>query len=85
MAVYIKGEDEDFQLNLERYSKVFYLNRNLNTKALVCKYKNGLFALLTARQKKKQSFAIILHELMEFLSSFQRRTLCQLQPHSRPL
>lgn len=68
MAVYIKGEDEDFQLNLERYSKVFYLNRNLNTKALVCKYKNGLFALLTARQKKKQSFAIILRELMEFLS-----------------
>ncbi len=68
VAVYIKSDDPDFQLNLERYSKVFYLNRNLSTKALVCKYRNGLFALLTARQKKKESFTIILQELMEFLS-----------------
>lgn len=68
MAVYIKSEDPDFQLNLERYSKVFYLNRNLSTKALICKYKNGLFALLTARQQKKKSFDIILEELLGFLS-----------------
>lgn len=68
MAVYIKSEDEDFQLNLERYSKIFYLNRNLNSKALVCKYRNGLFALLTARQKKRKSFTIILTELLEGLS-----------------
>lgn len=73
MTVYIKREDEDFQLNLERYTKIFYLNRNLNTKALVCKYKNGLFVLLTARQKKKESFTIILNELLDFLSPSNER------------
>lgn len=68
MAVYIKSESENFQLNLERYAKVFYLNRSLNNKALLCKYKNGLFAILTARQNNKKTFQVILDELMDFLT-----------------
>ncbi|WP_425755355.1 PucR family transcriptional regulator [Ihubacter sp. rT4E-8] len=68
MTVYLKSDNSNFLLDLDRYTKKFYLNRALMQKALLCKYKDGLFAVLTARQNNERSFEIILSELMEFLS-----------------
>ena len=68
MAIYLKSESETFRINLERYTRVFYLNRSLINKALLYKYKDGLFAILTARQDSEKTFEIILEELLEFLT-----------------
>ena len=68
MGVYIKSSDDGFRLNLDRYYKNFYLNRNLNDKALLCKYEDGLFAILTSHQNNVKSFQIILSDLLNFLA-----------------
>lgn len=68
MAIYIKDDTGKFQINLERYAKMFYLNGALSQKSMVCKYKDGMFAILTAKQNKKEIFNLILSELMDFLS-----------------
>lgn len=68
MAIYLKSSCHEFQLELDRYHRKFSLNRALVQKALLCKYKNGLFAVLTARQNNEKHFSIILQELIEFLS-----------------
>ena len=68
MGVYIKDSRGDFFVDIDRYLKNFYLNRNLNDKALICKYKDGIFAVLTARQPKQDSFSLILDDLLTFLN-----------------
>ena len=68
MAVYLKNDSQAFLLSLDRYNQKFYLNHSLIQKSLLCKYKDGLFAILTARQNNEKSFEIILAELMEVLS-----------------
>lgn len=70
MGVYIKGSSDDFYVDIDRHLKNFYLNRNLNDKALICKYEDGIFALLTARKPKQESFSLILDDLLTFLSPF---------------
>ncbi len=68
MAVYLKSDRDAFLLSLDRYNQKFYLNPSLTQKSLLCKYKDGLFAILTARQNSEKSFDIILAELTEFLA-----------------
>lgn len=70
MGVYIKGSSDDFCVDIDRHLKNFYLNRNLNDKALMCKYEDGIFAVLTAHQPKQESFSLILDDLLTFLSPF---------------
>ncbi len=61
------SERSSFDLHAERCLKNFYLNRNLNDKALLCLYEGGLFALLTAQQPKAEAFEVILSQLLDFL------------------
>ena len=68
MGVYIKDSSDDFCADIDRHLKNFYLNRNLNDKALICKYEDGIFAVLTARQPKHDSFSLILDGLLTFLN-----------------
>ncbi|MCI7618723.1 MAG: PucR family transcriptional regulator [Firmicutes bacterium] len=68
MGVYIKDSSDDFCADIDRHLKNFYLNRNLNDKALICKYEDGIFAVLTARQPKHDSFSLILDDLLTFLN-----------------
>lgn len=68
MGVYIKACSDDFYIDIDRHLKNFYLNRNLNDKALICKYEDGIFAVLTARQPKHDSFSLILDDLLTFLN-----------------
>lgn len=69
MGVYIKDSSDDFCADIDRHLKNFYLNRNLNDKALICKYEDGIFAVLTARQPKHDSFSLILDGLLTFLNT----------------
>lgn len=68
ICAYIKGDAEHFRPNIERYMNSFYLNHSLSTKALICPYHDGLFAILTSRHNNPQHFELILKELLEFLS-----------------
>ena len=68
LGVYIKDSSDDFCADIDRHLKNFYLNRNLNDKALICKYEDGIFAVLTARQPKHDSFSLILDDLLTFLN-----------------
>ena len=68
MGVYIKDSSDDFCADIDRHLKNFYLNRNLNDKALICKYEDGIFAVLTACQPKHDSFSLILDDLLTFLN-----------------
>ena len=68
MGVYIKDSSDDFCADIDRHLKNFYLNRNLNDKALICKYEDGIFAVLTARQPKHDIFSLILDDLLTFLN-----------------
>ncbi len=68
MGVYIKACSDDFYIDIDRHLKNFYMNRNLNDKALMCKYKDGIFAVLTSHQPKEDSFSLILDDLLTFLN-----------------
>lgn len=68
ICAYIKGDAENFRPNIDRYMNSFYLNSSLTTKALICPYHNGLFAVLTSKHNNPQNFQLILKELLEFLS-----------------
>ena len=68
MGVYIKDSSGDLCADIDRYLKNFYLNRNLNDKALMCKYEDGIFAVLTAHQPRQDSFSLILDNLLIFLN-----------------
>lgn len=69
MGVYIKDSKGDFCVDTDRHLKNFYLNSNLNDKALICKYEDGIFAVLTAHQPKQDSFSFILDDLLTFLNA----------------
>ena len=79
MGVYIKVDDaaerDTFYQHAARCLKNFYLNRNLNDKALLCLYEGGLFALLTAHQPKPETFEVILTQLLDFLH-YDEAPLC---------
>ena len=79
MGVYIKVDDaaerDTFYQHAARCLKNFYLNRNLNDKALLCLYEGALFALLTAHQPKPETFEVILAQLLDFLH-YDEAPLC---------
>ena len=82
MGVYIKGSSDDFYVDIDRHLKNFYLNRNLNDKALMCKYEDGIFAVLTAHQPKEDSFSLILDDLLTFLNPSDDSVRCPHQSKS---
>ena len=67
MGVFIRSESDDFYSHRERCLKNIYLNRNLNDKVLLCRYEDGLFAILTSRMADSRSFETILNELLDFI------------------
>ena len=75
ICVYIKGDNQHFRPNIERYMNSFYMNNSLNTKAMICRYRDGLFAILTSRHNDMYKFELILKELLEFLS-LDEKDLC---------
>lgn len=75
ICVYMKGDHQHFRSNIERYMNSFYMNNNLATKAMICPYQGGLFAILTSRHNDMKKFELILKELLEFLS-LQEKDLC---------
>ena len=83
MGVYIKNCSDEFYMNLDRYFKNFYLNKGLNGKAILCKYKNGLFAILTSRQPSSDAFRIILDEMLDFfdLKNMSDLFVCRSEIH----
>lgn len=68
ICAYIKGDSENFRPNIERYMKSFYLNSSLTSKALICPFHDGIFAVITSKHNNPQHFELILNELLEFLS-----------------
>lgn len=44
------------------------MNRNLNLKCLLFRYKDGIFVLMTGKNNTKKAFRIIIDELVAFLS-----------------
>ena len=83
MGAYIKNCSDEFYMNLDRYFKNFYLNKGLNGKAILCKYKNGLFAILTSRQPSSDAFRIILDEMLDFfdLKNMSDLFVCRSEIH----
>ena len=75
VCAYIKGDHRHFRSNIERYMNSFYMNNGLITKAMICPYQGGLFAILTSRHNDVQKFELILKELLEFLS-LNEKNIC---------
>ena len=66
-VVFLTIDSEEFQSNITRYCKNFYLNRTLGDKAMIAPYKDGMFLILTASKDEEKSFDIILKEILEYL------------------
>ena len=67
-AVYIKESNKDDRLDAARILRSYYLNKRLKQKCLLCRYRKGLFAILTSSYEQTDKFEVILKELMDSLS-----------------
>ena len=67
-VVFLFKDSEEFQGNITRYRKSFYLNRSLGDKVMIAPYKNGMFLILTASKNEEKTFDIILKEILEYLN-----------------
>lgn len=59
-AYYISRDDEDFHNSVVRFSRNFYLNRNIGNKGMIAPYGNGMFLILTSSKDDEKSFNIML-------------------------
>lgn len=66
MAIYIKSTTNKKPLELESIFRNFYLNRKLKEKALTCRYKDGMFAIITMDHLDKSKYEIVLNELLAY-------------------
>lgn len=66
-AYYISGNSEEFYGNIPRYSRNFYLNKNVRNKGMIAPYGNGMFVILTAQKKDAAVFDLMLKDVLEFL------------------
>ncbi len=73
LTVFLTQESEDFQNNIDRYCKNFYLNRSLGDKAMITPYQNGIFLILTAAKNDKKTFRVILDEILSYLNLTDRK------------
>lgn len=70
LVAYIHSQDIQFQNNLDKYYRNFYLNRHLNQSVLLSKYQNGLFAIITIPTQKYTSLQHQVTSILDNLISF---------------
>lgn len=66
-AAYIKPRPGEHELDMSRIFRNFYLSKSLKTKILPCRYRNGLFLILTSPLGAPETFEVILKEALESL------------------
>lgn len=67
-GVYIKASAAGASIDVERAIKTLSLSKSLKSKAMIAGYSDGLFLILTSSQKDKESFDLILKEILEVSS-----------------
>ena len=80
-AYYISRNDEDFHNSVVRFSRNFYLNRNIGNKGMIAPYGNGMFLILTSSKDDEKSFNIMLDEVLEYLAIPKPFTCCASRIH----
>ncbi len=80
-VVFLTRDNAEFQSNITRYCKNFYLNRTLGDKAMIAPYKDGMFLILTASKDEEKSFDIILKEILEYLDISEPFYCCASRIH----
>lgn len=54
-------------LEAERLFRSYYLNKSLKQKALLCRYEEGLFLILTSSRSTEEAFSLVEKEVLEGL------------------
>ena len=80
-AYYISRDDEVFHSSIARYSRNFYLNKNVGNKGMIAPYGNGMFLILTSSKDDEKSFDIMLDDVLEFLDIPAPFTCCASRIH----
>ncbi len=81
-AYYISRDDEEFYGNISRYSRNFYLNKNVRSKGMIAPYGNGMFLILTASKNDAAGFDLMLKEVLEYLDIPQPFNCCASRVHA---
>lgn len=82
MAVYIKPPKDGEKLDIRRILRSFYLNKSLKNKCMLCRYRKGLFMILTSDFAEAEKFEVILKEALESLSlEAQKLFVCRSKVH----
>ena len=68
MAVYVRPPQDGEKLDVRRILRSFYLNKSLKNKCMLCRYRKGLFLILTSDFAEPEKFEVILREAMESLA-----------------
>ena len=62
MAVYVSPPPDGEKLDVRRILRSFYLNKGLKSKCILCRYRKGLFMILTSAFSQPEKFEVILNE-----------------------
>lgn len=82
MAVYVKPPKDGERLDIRRILRSFYLNKSLKHKCMLCRYRKGLFMILTSDFAEPEKFEVILREAVESLSlDSQKLLVCRSRVH----
>ena len=73
-GIYVSPK-KDHPLELERLFHSYFLHKTLRQKALLCRYENGLFLLLTSSRNSKDAFALIEKEVLEGLGLSEENSI----------
>ncbi|WP_425757212.1 PucR family transcriptional regulator [Ihubacter sp. rT4E-8] len=82
MAVYVSPPPDGEKLDVRRILRSFYLNKGLKNKCILCRYRKGLFIILTSAFSQPEKFEVILNEAMESLSIDEEKVwVCRSNVH----
>lgn len=82
MVVYVSSRTAEQNFDVPRILHSFYLNKRLKNKCMLCRYRNGLFLILTSNFAAADKFEILLREVMESLSvEAERVWICRSRVH----
>lgn len=82
MAVYVSPPLKGEKLDVRRILRSFYLNKSLKNKCMLCRYRKGLFMILTSDLSEDEKFEVILKEVMDSLSIEEEKVwVCRSNVH----